>query len=247
MRKAEVMGFFDGLTYLPRKNKIIILAVLAAVILVTAVVCIVFANSRYTATSMRLLRVEGSVKVFDTNGKDKFVRNHARFQSGETITTLSNGLASIGLDEDKIVTLQPSSSAEFKKQNKRLELKLTKGALFFEVTKPLNSDESFDIKTSTMTAGIRGTSGYVFFDEEGRDSIIVTDGSVIITATNPETGETKYAEVCAGEKLTVYLYSDREENTVSFEIENVVEENIPALPLKMITENEELLNIRILL
>ena len=114
--------------------------------------------------------------------------------------------------------------------------------MFFEVTKPLNSDESFDIKTSTMTAGIRGTSGYVFFDEEGRDSIIVTDGSVIITATNPETGETKYAEVCAGEKLTVYLYSDREENTVSFEIENVVEENLPALPLKMITENEELLN-----
>ena len=112
MRKAEVMGFFDGLTYLPRKNKIIILAVLAAVILVTAVVCIVFANSRYTATSMRLLRVEGSVKVFDTNGKDKFVMNAVmKFneKSGFSIplfeASVLNDVYLNGLDKQEIINM----------------------------------------------------------------------------------------------------------------------------------------------
>ena len=103
------MGFLDGLTYLPRKNKIIILAAIAVVVVATVVGCVIFANTRYTATSMRLLRVEGSVKVIDSNGKNKFVKKNARFQSGESITTLSNGLATVGLDEGKSVTLQPSS------------------------------------------------------------------------------------------------------------------------------------------
>ena len=149
------MGFLDGLTYLPRKNKIIILAAIAVVVVATVVGCVIFANTRYTATSMRLLRVEGSVKVIDSNGKNKFVKKNARFQSGESITTLSNGLATVGLDEGKSVTLQPRTTACFTKFNKHIELKLTEGAIFFEVTDKLNDDENFFIKTATMTADIK--------------------------------------------------------------------------------------------
>ena len=36
-----------------------------------------------------------------------------------------------------------------------------------------------------MVVGIRGTSGYVYYDDAGRESLVITDGTVHVTATNP--------------------------------------------------------------
>ena len=235
------MGLFDKIRKMPLGLKIIY-SVIAAAVVAAVVVCVVFARGNYLATTMRLLRVEGTVNIEDSKGGTKPVMENIRFQSGDALNTGSDGLASVGLDDTKIITLQSDSRAEFSKKSKQLELKLTKGALFFEVTEHLKEDESFDIKTSTMTAGIRGTSGMVFYDKEGRDSLIVTDGKVIVTATNPETGETKYAEVVGGQIITVYLYSYRLHDTVDFEVEDIKPSDLPILPLKVLSENEELLD-----
>jgi hypothetical protein len=220
----------------------IIYSVVAVGIVAAIVIAIVLSRNGYLANTMRLLRVEGTVNIENGNGGTKPVIDNIRFQSGDALNTGADGLASVGLDDSKIVTLQNDSRAEFSKNGKHLELKLTKGALFFNVTEKLNDDETFEIKTSTMTAGIRGTSGYVYYDNEGRDSLIITDGVVIVTAINPETGETKYAEVRGGQSITVYLYSDRAQDSVEFSISDVSEETLPEFPLQMISENEELLN-----
>ena len=220
----------------------IIYSIVALGIVAAIVVAIVMSRNGYLANTMRLLRVEGSVNIESGNGGTKPVIDNIRFQSGDALNTGADGLASVGLDNSKIVTLQNDSRAEFIKSGKRLELKLTKGALFFNVTEKLNDDETFEIKTSTMTAGIRGTSGYVYYDEEGRDSLVITDGVVIITAINPETGEKKYAEVRGGQRITVYLYSDRTQDSIEFSITDVSENDLPAFPLQMISENDELMN-----
>lgn len=47
-----------------------------------------------------------------------------------------------------------------------LELYVRSGSLFFDVTEPLEEDESMDIRTSTMAVGIRGTSGWVEVEDE---------------------------------------------------------------------------------
>ena len=208
---------------------------------VTTIFAIIYQKS-YHATSMRLLRVEGTVNIETANGGTKPVFDNIRFQSGDALNTGADGLASVGLDDTKIITLQNDSRAEFVKQGKHLELKLTRGAVFFNVTEKLQPDETFEIKTSTMTAGIRGTSGYVYYDDTGRDALIITDGSVEVSATNPVTGETKTAKVEGGESITVYLYSDREEDTVQFTLETVTEEELPEFPAQMIAQNEELMD-----
>ncbi len=220
----------------------IIYSVVAIGIVAAIVIAIVVSRNGYQANTMRLLRVEGTVNIESGNGGTKPVLDNIRFQSGDALNTGADGLASVGLDDSKIVTLQNDSRAEFSKSGKRLELKLTKGALFFNVTEKLNDDETFEIKTSTMTAGIRGTSGYVYYDDEGRDSLVITDGVVIVTAINPETGEKKYAEVRGGQNITVYLYSDRTQDSVEFEITDVSENDLPAFPLQMLAENDELMN-----
>lgn len=225
------------------KTKIGIIAGIAVVVIAVAVVCIVFARNGYLATTMRLLRIEGTVNLEDSKGSTKPVVENLRFQSGDALNTGADGLATIGLDDAKIVTLDHNSRAEFKKKKNQLELNLTKGALFFNVTEKLKSDEKFDIKTSTMTAGIRGTSGIVYYDETDdlRETIAITDGVVEISATNPDTGETRTAKVEAGKQLKVYLYSDRPGESVQFELFDIKEEDLGRFTVGLISDNDELI------
>lgn len=234
------MGITDRIMNMSLKMKIIISAVAVAVI-ATVVVAVFMTKGGYLATTMRLLRVEGTVNIEDANGGSKPVIDNIRFQSGDALNTGADGIASVGLDDTKIITLQNNSRAEFSKKRKQLELKLTQGSLFFEVTQHLKDDETFEIKTSTMTAGIRGTSGYVFCDEAGFWSLALTDGVVSITATNPKTGETKTAEVHGGQLLKVYTF-DREVDSVDFTLENYQPNELPSDVLAGLKNNDALVD-----
>ena len=149
------MSITDKFKNLTREKKIIIAVSATVVVAAVVVVCVILSRNNYLASTMRLLRVEGTVNIEDSKGGSKPVATNLRFQSGDALNTGSDGLASVGLDDTKIVTLQNDSRAEFLKKGKQLELKLTKGAVFFNVTEKLKADETFEIKTSTMTAGIR--------------------------------------------------------------------------------------------
>ena len=108
---------------LSKKKKIIVCASAFAIV-AAAVAGIVIARSGYIATTMRLLKIEGTVNLEDSKGGSKPVVDNIRFQSGDALSTGSDGLASVGLDNSKIITLQNDSRAEFSKRNKQLELKL---------------------------------------------------------------------------------------------------------------------------
>ena len=226
------------------KKKIIIIAVAAALAVAGVVAGIVFARKGYLAKTMRLLKVEGTVNIEDAKGNSKPVVSNIRFQSGDALNTGEDGLASVGLDDAKVVTLNHDSRAEFSKKGKELELKLTKGSLFLNVTEKLKADEKFEIKTSNMTCGIRGTSAVIYYDEKDdmRETIAVTDGTVEISATNPKSGETKTAKVEAGEQLKVYFYTtDEAGTTIDFKVIKITEEDLSLFTLGMIAENDELI------
>ena len=238
------MNIVDKFKNLTREKKII--AAVGAVFVVAAIVivCIVISNNKYLATTMRLLRVEGTVNIEDSKGGTRSVTNNMRFQSGDALNTGADGLASVGLDDTKIITLQNDSRAEFLKKGKQLELKLTKGAVFFNVTEKLKADETFEIKTSTMTAGIRGTSGIYYYDEtnENRETLVVTDGEVVVSATNKKTGVTKTAKVTSGEKVTVYLFDDKDpEDSVMFELKDIEVDELGRFKLSSLADDEELM------
>ena len=218
-------------------------ALLGVAIIIVIVCVIIFNRSNYLAKTMKLVRAEGTVKIEKEGGKLKPISKNARFESGEALFTGLDGLATVSLDDTKFVTLQPDSRVEFSKVNKQLGLKLTKGGMFFEVTEKLKDGEIFEIKTSTMTAGIKGTSGYFGLDADGNETLTVTDGKLIISAINPETGERKYAEVSGGQRITVYLYSDsnNEHDTIELDVKDIAEEDLEDFTLKMLGNNERLL------
>jgi hypothetical protein len=227
-------------TDLPKKTKIILL-VCAAALVIGAVVFGVL-RSRYIASTARLLRTEGTVSLSGEDGSEKTLIENMRFRSGNALRTESRSLASIGLDATKIVTMNENSRAEFLKAGKKIQLHLTDGRLFFQVSRKLADDESFDIRTSTMVVGIRGTSGYVSVDEDGHERVYVTDGTVHIIGTNPVTGEVKEIDLNAGERVTVYLFNDKEKDSIMFFIEEVGgEERLPSLIPVALAEDGELM------
>ena len=237
------MDLATKLRNLTKKEKIIISSIAALIVIAIIATVVIIANNRYLATTMRLLRVEGTVTIEDSTGAAKPVIDNIRFQSGDALNTGSDGLASVGLDDTKIVTLENDSRVEFNKSGKQIELNLTKGALFFEVTEKLADDETYEIKTSNMTVGIRGTSGYVYYSESGLQSLIITDGVVKVTGYNPKTQETKVVEVRGGEQVTAYLYDEATEDrdSIEFEVKEVPVEELPEFPLQMLAENDALL------
>ena len=219
------------------KKKAIIAGIAALVIIIPIVIACI--SSNYTATTMRLLKVQGTVTL-ETSSGSKPLKNNMRFQSGDALSTGEDGMASIGLDNDKIITMQPNSRAEFTKSRKKIEMNLTQGGVYFNVTKPLDADESFDIKTSTMVVGIRGTSGYVYVDRNGNPTIFTTDGHVHVTGVNPATGETKETDCYAGQSVSVFILNGTGD-TVVFSLDNLTENDIPEFVLNIIANNALLL------
>ena len=187
---------------LARGNRIekIIIAI-TAVVLIIAFILVFLNRGRITAVTMRIIEFRGSV-LLEEQGRVKTVRKNARLNSEDVVSTEAGSNVKIGLDEAKIVGLEENSRASISKKGRQLELVLESGTLDFEVSRPLEADETLNIKTTTMIVGIRGTAGTVSSIGD-LESVEITDGVVHVTVTNPVTGETKEIDVHAGEKITV--------------------------------------------
>jgi len=199
-------------------------------------------GSGLRATTMRLERHEGEVALTDKKGKDRPIQDDLRFQDGDELGTGEKSLAGISLDDTKAVLLDEESKAEFfqGKDGDWIEIDLTEGNLFYNVKEKLKEGEEFEIHTSTMVLGIRGTSGYVTGNDDGKESMIVTDGVVHLKGTNPDTGESTEVEVPAGKKATANIY-DRETGSIEFSVDEVTEADLPPLAIRALTEDDELM------
>ena len=114
-----------------------------------------------SAAAMRLTKTTGTVDVTNSRGRELSLRDDMRLYSGYHVETQETSYAWISLDNTKLTKLDAVSELEVRKAGKELELLLNSGQLYFNVTEPLNNDESLSIRTSTMVTGIRGTSGWV--------------------------------------------------------------------------------------
>ena len=162
------------------------------------------------ASTMRLARAEGCVFLKDESGTELSYRENMRLYSGNTVATEADSRAGISLDKTKIVTLDEQSFASLHQNGKKLRVKLEDGAMYFSVSKPLASDEQFDIETSTMVLGIRGTSGYVEALSPTSSLVILTSGHAVITAVSGEE-----QEINPGQCVVIRLTSSGAEFIVS--------------------------------
>ena len=130
-----------------------------------------------SATSMHLRKTEGTVGVSDGEGKDITAKDDLGLYSGYQVGTQEKSYAWIDLDRVKLTKLDADSQIEINKEGKKLEIDVKTGSLFFNVTEPLDDDETMNIAASTMIIGIRGTCGWV-----GENTAALLEGTVEVTA-----------------------------------------------------------------
>ena len=192
-----------------------------------------------TGKTLRLEETTGSVTVRDASGKNKAVRAGMRLYSGYTVETGASSSAYISLDETKAVKLDSSGKAEIKKSGKKLEVALTAGQIFFNVTQPLKVDESLNIRTSTMVTGIRGSFGWVNPTQLG-----LMHGHVTLSCTNPDTGETRATEVFSGEKVSYEQAAQASGGAglaeIGFTRETIVVADVPAIVVEEVKNDATL-------
>ena len=156
------------------------------------------------ASTIRLKKTEGTVTV-ENSSKGEIVQTpDMRLNDGDHELTDITSYAWMNLDDSKLIKLDEESESEVRKKGKKLEVLLDSGSLFFNVTEPLKDDETFNIRTSTMVAGIRGTCGWVRILDGLTTRVYLLEGRLECVVVNPVTGSKEkitlkggqYADFC---------------------------------------------------
>ena len=181
-----------------------------------------------TAATLRLEKTEGTVSVSNASGKSVTITKGMRLYSGYTISTEKDSYAYVSLDSTKVVKLDASSKAEVQKSGKKLELTATAGKLFFNVTAPVEKDESLNIRTSTMVTGVRGTSGWVEVTNRFTSRVHLLEGTLTVTSSEPATGQMRQATITGGQTATATLKGlDQPGRQMTLTVTNLQEKQVP--------------------
>ena len=181
------------------------------------------------ASTMRLMETEGTATVENAIGKKLSIQDKMRLYSGYEVSTEKASYAYISLDNSKAVKLDASSAVKVNQSGKKLELDVTAGELMFNVPVALKSDESLNIRTSTMVTGIRGTAGWVNALDRYTTRVGVLEGSVTIQSKDPFTGADRSVTIVGGQIATIIRHERA--NAIQQQLIDdgvIIEENIVA-------------------
>ena len=201
----------------------------------------------YEASTMRLLQHSGAVEIFDVSGAPRFLLDNVRFASGESLKTGEDGSASVSLDDTKILTMDFNSWVEFLQEAGHMQLNLLEGSLFLDVQKKLDENESFDIQTTTMTVGIRGTLIFVS-DGKAASAAAVDDDCITIgilegggrfSFTDPS-GAKRVFDASAGQKVSIPKKKNNQE--AAPQVSEMSSADVPEYVTKKVLSDETLTN-----
>ena len=184
---------------------------MAASVLQTSAVGGVKAETSAEAVTMQLMRTEGDVTVSNAKGRAVSIMEKMKLHNGYRTDTEEASYAWINLDDEKLTKMDAVSETEVRKNGKKLEILLKSGKLFFDVEEALTEEETLNIRTSTMTVGIRGTSGWAEVIDSMHSKIYILEGKVECTVSDPVSGEVRSAEISSGETAEFVVYGEETE------------------------------------
>ena len=206
-----------------------IVALVMTLILLWGLAVPVSAADTAVGVTLRLEKTEGTVTVKNASGRSQTIRDGMRLYSGTTIKTDKESYAYISLDSGKAVKLGASSEGEVRRSGKKLELNLVSGELFFDVSIPLEEDESLHIRTSTMVTGVRGTVGYVRVIDAFHSEVALLEGILTVrgTAYNTQDDGSQSVVITGGEKAVGQGRPETPEAAARISVQPLWEEEVP--------------------
>ncbi len=206
---------------------------MAIVLLAAVLLCAGCGKTK--ATTMSLMKTEGTVDIDDDKGKRIEPVNDLKLYSGYDMLTKDDSYAWINLDRVKLTKMDEKSEIEIQKDGKDLKIQVNSGSFYFHVAEALEDDETMEIRTSTMAVGIRGTCGWVSKEDDSRSQVYILEGTVIVQT---EDGQT--AEVRAGQKAEVTV---NEEGKTEITVSEFAVSDIPEFIMADIVRDDDLCKV----
>lgn len=164
------------------------------------------AEESAVGTTVQLAKTEGTVSVTNANDRKATILKNMKLYNGYHVSTEEKSYSWINLDSTKLIKEDASSQVEIRESGKKLEVLLNSGNLFFNVTKDLEEEETLNIRTSTMVAGIRGTCGWVRVVDRWNTYVYILEGRVECRVADPVTGQIKKTILTGGEQANFVVY-----------------------------------------
>ncbi|MFI3253484.1 MAG: FecR domain-containing protein [Eubacteriales bacterium] len=173
-----------------------------------------------TADEMRLENYTGNITL-QNNSEEKPVVLGSRLVTGDNIETMIESNAYVILDQSKVLRVNETSQVEIIQEDKQLDIYLSKGTVFFNVTTSLSVEESLEFHTNNVVTGVRGTSGIIHFDPVAQiTQIVVLTGTVTGTTAseelNIEAGQVAIVETLPDGTVEMSIYSLEEEDPIYY-------------------------------
>lgn len=169
----------------------------------------------YSGKTISLEKQAGDTTITNSAGKVLDLRDSSKMYNGYQLST-SEGYIWIALDDNGVLKMDMDTEIKIEKNGDNLEILLVEGEVFFNISESFEEGETFTIRTSTMTTGIRGTSGIIstatLDNMDTEFSIKLLEGQVELTYLVDNATDTHLAdELQAGQQFTLNNEEDDEE------------------------------------
>jgi hypothetical protein len=135
----------------------------------------------------------GDVKLAASDGKDKSVKSGDKIAEKDLLKTGAASFAAIQIGDEAVIRIQEKSEFSIESlANDRRIMKLNQGQIISKVQK-LNKEDSFQIKTPTTIASVRGTEFNVIYGQ-GKTLVSVGSGKVAVAAENTDLAKAQVAD-----------------------------------------------------
>ncbi len=210
-----------------KKGKLIAVSAVALVIILIVVIVLLFTSGANGYRSISISELFGNV-IADNNGSEYPAYEDMMLYDGYALTTSSDSYSRLVLDGDKYIKLEEDSRAVFEKLGKASSglttIKLERGAITNELTRPLSADEDYVVNTPNAVLGVRGTffRVEVKYDINGDaySDVYVFGGEVVCRRIMPDGSMVEEeVRIPAGYKACVKM-----DDVITVYIEELIEE-----------------------
>lgn len=186
------------------------------------------------ATTMKLARMDGSVGVWNEKLKELEPVENMGLYSGYQMDTEEESFAWIDLDSAKLAKMDQKSDIEILKSGKDLEILVNVGKVYFNVSEPLEEDESMNIRTSTMGVEVRETCGWVEVPDKRHMVVYILEGVAECSVADAGGEKGRTESVSAGQTAVMSLKEGEEAITVK----QFAESDIPSFVMGELSTGE---------
>lgn len=223
------------------KSKLIIASLSAAAIIgIVAVVVMLVSKDDEAYRTIKVIETVGEVNILKEN-EEYAAYAGMILEEGYELTTSEDSYVRLVLDDDKYVKIEEGSKIVFETLGlfgtNKTKIRIEKGAMTCEITKPLEEDDDFVINTPNAVLAVRGTFFRVDLNFDDNDLVktnVTTYGGIVATQRVMSTGVHVGEEVNvnAGNKVIISQINesvDAEEfvENVIYETQSITVEDIP--------------------